>query len=85
MLIAFGGIAGQVMDMSLKVRILGSYPGIVMKMCSCLAGLALKIVCVQFIIHFTHPLLSIYAESILLDILIYKFTYSLMLMYYYVK
>jgi hypothetical protein len=45
-----------------------------MKMSGCFAGYTLKIVCVQFVIHVTHPLISIYAEAALLVIVEIKYT-----------
>lgn len=55
MVVLFGGIAGQIVDMPAKVRVPGGCSGKIMKMPGCLAGSALIAVRVQFVIHVMHP------------------------------
>jgi len=55
MVAVLGGITGNIVDMPAKIRIFGGNPGKIVDMSGGLAGLALIVVRVQFIIHVSTP------------------------------
>jgi hypothetical protein len=57
MLIVFSSIAGHIVDMAFKVRVLGSDSGAIMKMFGTFACFTFKTVPVQFVIHIAYLLL----------------------------